>query len=282
MNGHTPSATARALVARSRRPAARAAAATLRLAGGTAFAAQNRPAPGSAPTARPAPAPPIALRAPASRASAAAPRTPATGTQAPATRAPAPPATRTPPGQPVRHLAVIDRAQARPRSSGSAEPPAGQAAAAPPVAPVPAADTDRPPRHHAMRGSVPPAAMAGPPARDRIPPAEPGRLTPVTGATPFTERARRSAPSAAGPGTGAVSPAVPPSPEPAPVPWPAPEPAPAASGPLAAPRAVPAHPPVTIGEIHVHVTEPAAAGDDPLGLLAPYAGGLTARRDGVR
>jgi hypothetical protein len=48
------------------------------------------------------------------------------------------------------------------------------------------------------------------------------------------------------------------------------------------------HPPVAIGEIHVHVSEPAGAraadptGSDPLALLAPYAQGLTARRDGVR
>jgi len=42
--------------------------------------------------------------------------------------------------------------------------------------------------------------------------------------------------------------------------------------------AQPAHPPVIIGEIHVHEAAAAPAPADPLGLLAPYAGGLTARR----
>jgi hypothetical protein len=47
-------------------------------------------------------------------------------------------------------------------------------------------------------------------------------------------------------------------------------------------RPEPGHPPVAIGEIHVHVAAPPAAGADPLALLAPYALGLTARRDGAR
>jgi hypothetical protein len=37
-------------------------------------------------------------------------------------------------------------------------------------------------------------------------------------------------------------------------------------------------PPVTIGEIHVHVAAPAEAPPDPLALLAPWANGLTSRR----
>jgi len=37
-------------------------------------------------------------------------------------------------------------------------------------------------------------------------------------------------------------------------------------------------PPVSIGEIHVHVTAPPEPAADPMALLAPYAGGLTARR----
>ncbi|MCW3819211.1 hypothetical protein ONA91_32695 [Micromonospora sp. DR5-3] len=41
---------------------------------------------------------------------------------------------------------------------------------------------------------------------------------------------------------------------------------------------LPAHPPVTIGEIHVHQAAPVQAPPDPLSLLSPYAGGLTARR----
>jgi len=48
------------------------------------------------------------------------------------------------------------------------------------------------------------------------------------------------------------------------------------------PRAEPAHPPVSIGEIHVHVTESGPAAADPLALLTPYGQGLTARRGGTR
>ena len=48
------------------------------------------------------------------------------------------------------------------------------------------------------------------------------------------------------------------------------------------PRAEPAHPPVSIGEIHVHVAESAPAAADPLALLTPYGQGLTARRGGIR
>jgi hypothetical protein len=94
---------------------------------------------------------------------------------------------------------------------------------------------------------------------DRIRRAGAEGLTRIAGATPFVERARR-------PARSVEMPAAPP------------EPAPAAP---AVPRAAPGHPPVTIGEIHVHVTEPAAAAADPLSLLAPYAQGLTARRDGA-
>jgi hypothetical protein len=47
-------------------------------------------------------------------------------------------------------------------------------------------------------------------------------------------------------------------------------------------RAETAHPPVSIGEIHVHVAESAPAAADPLALLAPYSQGLTARRGGPR
>jgi hypothetical protein len=47
-------------------------------------------------------------------------------------------------------------------------------------------------------------------------------------------------------------------------------------------RAGPAHPPVSIGEIHVHMAEPAPAAADPLTLLKPYGQGLTARRGGIR
>jgi hypothetical protein len=41
-------------------------------------------------------------------------------------------------------------------------------------------------------------------------------------------------------------------------------------------------PPVSIGEIHVHVTAPAEPPADPMALLAPYTHGLTARREALR
>jgi hypothetical protein len=50
---------------------------------------------------------------------------------------------------------------------------------------------------------------------------------------------------------------------------------------VAAPEPVNHVPPVTIGEIHVHVAGPAETAADPLAMLAPYTGGLTARRAGV-
>ena len=43
-----------------------------------------------------------------------------------------------------------------------------------------------------------------------------------------------------------------------------------------------AAPPVSIGEIHVHVAAPAGPTPDPLALLAPYADGITSRRAGAR
>lgn len=49
----------------------------------------------------------------------------------------------------------------------------------------------------------------------------------------------------------------------------------------ATPATAPARPSVTIGEIHVHTRESRPA-PDPLALLAPYANGLTARRDDRR
>jgi hypothetical protein len=108
-------------------------------------------------------------------------------------------------------------------------------------------------------------------------------------ASPLVDRVRRPALSAAAPDAGqAASPAhgavtgVPLARERADsVPAPT-VPALAAPAPPASPRDGTAHPPVTIGEIHVHVAEPAPAGADPLALLAPYARGLTARRDGAR
>ena len=137
-------------------------------------------------------------------------------------------------------------------------------------------------------------------------------LSRMTAAVPLVERARRPAPLASAPDPGAAGPAASPSAGPVTVTPQPPGPAPADLPPLAVPqppatpeslaipppqavpqppatpeslavsRAVPAQPPVTIGEIHVHVAEPAPASADPLALLAPYARGLTARPDGAR
>ena len=161
--------------------------------------------------------------------------------------------------------------------------------------PVP---TARPARHEAPR--IPPAPVSA-----AVPVIPSWVAAPVSGAPsrqaaskPLTERARRPALSAAPP-VGAASPVANPYPladqthqpassaaQPAPA-----EAAPPAAVPDRAPsspeapfraRAEPAHPPVTIGEIHVHVAEPAPSTADPLALLAPYRQGLTARRGGAR
>jgi hypothetical protein len=327
MNRRAPSATARTLIARSRRPGlANTAAAVLRLAGQTELAPpQHGPAPVGVAAAVPAPASALAPETTAPRA--AAPQTPAphaaaprgaleavVPTPAPQARAPgAPVPPMAPAGQPVRYQAAIERASAEPPPSGSSVPsprpaaitapaaPARRPAPGPPPAPVPAAvrtaDTGRPPRDDAARPPVPPAAAglpadagppvpptaaAGPEVRDGILWPGPEGLARITGATPFVERARRPARSVASPDTSTVRPDAPPQPEPPTVGTPTPKQIPAVAHAPAGPRAAPAHPPVTIGEIHVHVTEPAAAAADPFSLLAPYAQGLTARRDGAR
>lgn len=311
MNGRAPSATARTLIARSRRPAqASTPAALLRLAGGTALTPpQDGPAPVSMAAAGPAPASATALEAAAPQAP--APQAPAphaaalraaleavAPTPAPQARAPGAPVRPTAPaGQHVRYQAATERAYAEPPPSGSSAPsprpaavtamaaPARRPASSPPPTPVPAAvrtaDIGRPPRDDAAGPPVPPAAAAGPEARDRILRPRPEGLARITDANPFVERARRPARSAASPDTGAVRPAAPPQPEPPTVGTPTPEQFPAVARRSADPRAAPAHPPVTIGEIHVHVTEPAAVAADPFSLLAPYAQGLTARRGGA-
>jgi syndecan 1 len=297
------------------------AAALMRLAGGTALAPpRDSPAPTSVAAAGPAPAPALAREAPTSLAAAPqtpvpqtpVPRTPAPHAAAlraaaleavaptPAPEAPVP--LTAPAGQHVRYQVATERAYAESPPAGSSalsvRPAAASAPTAPaqrpaptapgpPPAPVPlpaavrTADTGRPPRDDATPAPVPPAAAAAPAARDRIP--RPEGLTRITGATPFVKRARRPARSVASPDTGTVRPAARPQPQPESptAETPTPGQTPAAARTPAPPRAAPAHPPVTIGEIHVHVTEPAAAAADPFSLLAPYAQGLTARRDGA-
>lgn len=87
------------------------------------------------------------------------------------------------------------------------------------------------------------------------------------------ERARRamaSPPEEAGPRRPERT-----QPDPAPVATPVREAEPAS--PVATPPQ-PVPPPVTIGEIHIHEAAHTGQAADPLSLLTPYAGGLTARR----
>jgi hypothetical protein len=94
---------------------------------------------------------------------------------------------------------------------------------------------------------------------------------------PLVERASRAAQPVAAPEQGAAWLTIQAAPEPAqPL-----ERDQTAALPPGGPYPGPVHPPVSIGEIHVHVTEPAVSGADPLALLTPYARGLTARRGGV-
>ena len=140
--------------------------------------------------------------------------------------------------------------------------------------------TTEPPRHDAQRTPAP-QAPADPEVPGRASRERPGVLTHATGPDVLVERAGRPARSATKPGARAGRPVVSRPPEPIAAEPSAPERPPASSGSLTGQRAAPAHPPVTIGEIHVHVAEPPSAAADPLALLAPYAGGLTARRDGA-
>ena len=138
-----------------------------------------------------------------------------------------------------------------------------------------------PSRYHAPRTPARPAPAAGPQVQGQVERAGPEVLPRTTGMNPLVERAYRPARSVKRSDTGPVRPAAALPPEPATAKPPAPEHSAAVPGPRTDPRAAPAHPPVTIGEIHVHVAEPPSAAADPLALLAPYARGLTARRDGA-
>ena len=120
-------------------------------------------------------------------------------------------------------------------------------------------------------------ARPGPAAIPEVPAQIPGPEPRESSGSPFVERASRAAPPVTAPDQGAAELAAPPPPGPAEQ-----ERGPAVPGQLDGPRPGTEYPPVTIGEIHVHVTEPAAARPDPLALLAPYARGLTARREGPR
>jgi len=305
MNGRAPSASARTLVARSRSPARSTAP---RLAGGTILApSRGGPAPAARPGPVPAAPPPPAAQAPATKAPAplAAPQVlitraqpPPLAAQAPTTAAPAPPTALTPAGQPLRYPeAAAQAATGSPGPASSAGPtvpaaplaPAQATAPAPPGSPPapvspagrPAATREPPSRYHAPRTPARPAPAAGPQAQGQVGQAGPEVLTSTTGVNPLVERAYRPARSVKRSDTGPVRPAAALPPEPATAKPPAPEHSAAVPGPRTDPRAAPAHPPVTIGEIHVHVAEPPAAAADPLALLAPYARGLTARRDGA-
>lgn len=305
MNGQTGQATAASLIARSRRPArATAAMALLRLTGGTALL----PLPGRG----------VAALVPA--ASAASARSPQRGhpsdvtAQAdPGLADPAPadvpssagwgegvrPDGRGARGGWPRPSGPAPAIGARPGSLGSEQTlgpafsaglssgvPAGSSSAAPDG--PPSVRTGGLPGRGADTAST--ARVAVPAIRARVSgsaPADPHRVIApscVPAVSPLVDRVRRPAPSAAAPDAGQASESA--ANEPVTVAPPVPGrtpagPAPAVPAPPASPHAMPPHPPVTIGEIHVHVAEPAPAGADPLALLAPYARGLTARRDGA-
>jgi hypothetical protein len=328
VNGRSPSAAARSLVARSRRPArTTGAVAALMLAGGTASApgpSRGRTVPGTAPSASGEPpatlgpsdaAGPLAaagvvaavgMAATAGTAAAAgmaaAPDLPSrSGAPGPsvAPGPPGPPATAGPPAVSPRFPAagwVPAGSPAEVRPAWSAHPGTPLAARADaaggpgtgpltsPVSPAAApAVTSRPARRHDGVGTSPSGELAAVPAiQARV--SRPATDVPslATAVNPLVERAHRPARSAAAPDPGTMPSGAPSPPEPATATAQTPERAPGVTvGPPAAVREVPAHPPVTIGEIHVHVTEPAGAAADPLALLAPYARGLTARRDGA-
>jgi len=331
----TPSATARTLVARSRRPARPARAApAFRLAEGTVHTpSQGGPARAATPSS------------PASAPVWQAPRTTAPTTMAPTTATPAvqahapqaaiwqadapqaaarqaaapeaivlPPAAETyipsaapaPAGESLRYPEAVARA-AGSRETGSpsagSPPPVpstgttvpaaplaparatGSASPGPPPAPVtPAArrvDTSEPPRHDVPRIPAPQAPVADRDVQGRAGREEPVAATRATDANPLVGRARRPGRSVKRPDEDAIGSVAPRPPEPVTVEPPAPERSPARPRPPTGPQAAPTHPPVTIGEIHVHVAEPPSAAADPLALLAPYARGLTARGDGA-
>jgi hypothetical protein len=312
MTGRVPSVTARTLVARSRRPAPPAGAApALRLAEPTVLAPpQGGPAPAATASA---PAwqtptttgPAVQARAPQAAVRQAA--APQAAVPPPAVQTPISSAAPAPAGVSLRYPDAVARAATASRATGSslagsALPSAGAAVPAAPLAParatgsappgpppVPVVRAARPadatglPRHD---GPVPQAPAEARDIQGRAWPGEPVGLTPATGANQLVARARRPGRSVSPgrsvkrPDDGVGRPAAPRLPGPVTAEPPAPERSPARAEPLTGPRAAPTHPPVTIGEIHVHVAEPPSAAADPLALLAPYARGLTARQDG--
>jgi hypothetical protein len=310
VTGRAPSMAARTLVARSRRPARPAGAApAFRLAEGSVLAPpQGGPAPAAMPAA--ASAPPPASHIPATAVPAAQAPPPQTAARQavawqavapeamvppPAAGASIPPGAPAPAGESLRYPEAVTRAATGSPPAGpapllpSTEPavpaapraPAratGPASPGPPPAPVP-------PAGRAMDTSESPRTQAppGPDVQGRVWAGEPVVPASATGANPLVARASRPARSVKikRPDDGAVGPAGPRPAGPVTAEPPTPERSPALPGPPAGTRAAPGHPPVTIGEIHVHVAEPPSAAADPLALLAPYARGLTARRDGA-
>jgi hypothetical protein len=308
--GPSASSAARMLVARSRRLARPVAiGAEFRLAGGTERAAPvggtlpapraGRPTAGPPATAAPAPGEPFAVASFPPGPSPAATISSGRDADEPPRERAGPPATSR--GAAASEAAGVDVVRGVAGAIGSVplDAPAVEFLLRPTVSPGErrAAGPGRLPGHD----GTPP--RQGPAATGEVAGPEPGAAT----GSPLIERVRRAAPPVAVPEQGAAPApersgarrAGPPSPELA---WrlerdPAvgealADPAPAEPGQVAergvgvrgtaaGPRAGHQYPPVTIGEIHVHVSEP-GGGPDPLALLAPYARGLTARRDGAR
>jgi hypothetical protein len=120
---------------------------------------------------------------------------------------------------------------------------------------------------HTVPDEAPVSARAG-----RLPATEPADGAAPSGLSALLERARRAmaeSPEEVGPRRP-----EPVQPDTAPVVTPAREPE---QAPVMATPPQPVPPPVTIGEIHIHEAAHAGPAADPLALLAPYAGGLTAR-----
>jgi hypothetical protein len=219
--------------------------------------------------------------------------------------APAAPATAATPAAPVFAAAgagavslagapAVSTASPPAHSASAAAPPAPSGPSRPVASPLPAwaaraVPAGSPPRHDDARTmsapvGAPPGVSAAPFGAPLGVPALPFQ-TPAGGAAslsavvhPLLERTRRSVrPAIDQSAVAIVGTTVASTPQPAV----SPAAEPRVQQP-SRPRAEPAHPPVSIGEIHVHVTEPAPAAADPLALLTPYGHGLTARRGGSR
>jgi hypothetical protein len=295
MNAVTTSMAARALVARSRRPArANFGAAAHQLTAEPSFA--PRPdnaipvvasvAPAAAtptkPLATSVPSPAAPPRLPASWYASARPPRPGTSRFSRAASGP----TARMPGTPARVAAspsVTEGDHRLPSPVAAASPGAAPPPTASPPQPTPAtpAPGTNPLAERAHR-SAPrvTAATPGANAPPAAPAPQPMPATPEPGTDPLAERAHRPAPPAVGPGPVTMAPTALQERHPTAPATPVPERASTVPEPGGS-RAETAQPPVTIGEIHVHVVEPPSAAADPLVLLTPYAQGLTATRGGT-